>query len=109
MKTLLIATTALLLPITAVFADITPIGDLKRNSNVTVSGTIDRLLDEDEFRMSDDTGSVKVYIGPNIVPANAGDQVTVTGFVDDDLRLEIYARQMQLPSGETVSFDRNYE
>ncbi|WP_208351772.1 NirD/YgiW/YdeI family stress tolerance protein [Pseudaestuariivita rosea] len=109
MKHLFIAALAPAFFATAALADITPIGDLKRNTNVTVTGTIDRLLDEDEFRMSDNTGSIRVYIGPNMVPANAGDRVTVTGFVDDDLRKEIYARQMQLPSGETVTFERRYE
>lgn len=101
-------TTALAIP--AYAETITPIGDLQRGTSVTVTGTVDRILDEDEFRLADETGRVRVYVGPNIVPANTGDEVTVRGIVDDDLlRLEIYAREMVLPDGTTVTFDRSYE
>lgn len=88
---------------------ITPIGDIQRGTTVTVVGTVERILDEDEFRLADETGRIRVDIGPNIVPANVGDEVTVRGLVDDDLRLEIYAREMVLPDGTTVTFDRRYE
>jgi uncharacterized protein YdeI (BOF family) len=99
-----------LLVLTPAWADtITPIGDLVRNSNVTVSGTVDRLTDEDEFVMSDSTGSVRVSVGPNRVPANRGEAVTVRGFVDDDLRIEIYARELVRADGTVVTFDRRYD
>ena len=88
---------------------ITPIGDIQRGASVTVTGTVDRILDEDEFRLADETGRVRVYIGPNQVPAQIGDEVTVRGIVDDDITLEIYARQMVLPDGTTVTFDLRYQ
>ena len=93
----------------AVAESITPIGEVQRGSSVTVQGTVERLLDEDEFRVADASGSIIVYVGPNIVPAKAGDDVTVRGFVDDDLVIEIYAREMVLSDGSVVRFDRGYE
>jgi uncharacterized protein YdeI (BOF family) len=88
---------------------ITPIGDLVRNSHVTVSGSVDRITDEDEFLMSDSTGSVRVYVGDSLVPAKRGDAVTIRGFVDDDLPLEIYARELVRPDGSVVTFDHEYD
>jgi hypothetical protein len=88
---------------------ITPIGNLVRNSNVTVSDTVDRLTDEDECVLSGATGSVRVYVGPNLVPANRGEAVVVRGFVDDDLRLELYARELVRADGTVVTFDHRYE
>jgi uncharacterized protein YdeI (BOF family) len=88
---------------------ITPIRDLVRNSHVTVSGSVDRLTDEDEFLMSDSTGSVRVYVGDSLVPAKRGDAVTIRGFVDDDLPMEIYARELVRPDGSVVTFDHDYD
>ncbi len=93
----------------AVAESVTPIGEVQRGSSVTVQGAVERLLDEDEFRLTDATGSIVVYVGPNIVPAQVGETVTVRGFVDDDFVLEIYAREMVLADGSLVRFDRGYD
>ena len=87
---------------------ITPIDQVQRGTTVAVEGTVERILDEDEFRLADPSGRIDVYIGPNIVPAKPGDRVTVRGVVDDDGSREIYARQMVLPDGSVVTFDRSY-
>jgi uncharacterized protein YdeI (BOF family) len=109
MKHALLAAIAALSLTPAWAETITPIGDLVRNSHVTVSGTLDRLTDEDEFVMSDATGSVRVYVGPNRVPASPGAAVTVRGFVDEDLPLEIYARELVRADGTVVTFDHRYD
>jgi uncharacterized protein YdeI (BOF family) len=96
-------------PAAAAPNDATRIADLVRNTNVTIIGTVDRLTDEDEFVLADASGSVRVYVGPNLVPVNPGDAVTVRGFVDDDLRLEIYAREIVRPDGSTVTLDHRYD
>lgn len=71
---------------------------------------MERITDEDEFRLADKSGSVRVYVGPNWVPAQVGEKVTVNGFVDDDLGpMEIYARSLTRADGTVVSFDRRDE
>jgi uncharacterized protein YdeI (BOF family) len=90
---------------------ITPVGDLQRGTMVTVQGTVEKILDTDEFRLTDKTGSVRVYVGSNWVPADVGEAVTVRGFVDDDIGpLELYARSLTRANGSVVNFDpRNDE
>jgi uncharacterized protein YdeI (BOF family) len=89
---------------------VTSIGDLQRGTMVTVAGTVERITDEDEFRLTDTTGTVRVYVGPNWVPANVGEAVTVEGFVDDDFGpLEIYARSLTRADGTVVTFSQRYD
>jgi uncharacterized protein YdeI (BOF family) len=102
------AALCLSVPAIASAAPLTSVEDIRRNSDVTVNGSIDRITDEDEFILRDATGTVRVYVGPNRIPAPEGSEVTVVGFVDDDLRLEIYAREMVLPDGTRVAFEHRY-
>jgi hypothetical protein len=88
-----------------VLAAVVPIGDVARGSVVTVQGTVERITDEDEFRLADASGSILIYVGPALVPASVGEVVTVTGLVDDDPGpLEIYAREMTRADGSRVTF-----
>jgi uncharacterized protein YdeI (BOF family) len=84
---------------------------LRRGTMATVQGTVERILDTDEFRLTDKSGSIRIYVGPNWVPADVGEVVTVRGFVDDDIGpLELYARSLTRADGSVVNFDqRNYE
>ncbi|WP_119168187.1 NirD/YgiW/YdeI family stress tolerance protein [Algihabitans albus] len=90
---------------------ITAIADTQRGTMVTVQGTVERITDEDEFRLADATGSIRIYVGPNWVPADVGETVTVSGFVDDDFVLprEIYARSLTRADGTIIAFERRYE
>lgn len=104
------ALTALFATASIASGPVTPIGDLQRGSMVTVQGTVERITDEDEFSLTDASGTVRVYVGPNWVPANVGEDVTVDGFVDDDLGpLEIYARSLTRADGTVITFDRRYD
>ena len=88
---------------------ITPIGEVERGTMVSVQGTVERITDEDEFRLADASGKIRIYVGPNWVPVNVGEAVTVDGFVDDDLGpKEIYARSVTRQDGSVVTFDRRY-
>ena len=108
MRAFLVAT-GLLLAGPAV-ANTVAIGDLQYGSTATISGVVDRITDEDEFRLRDDSGSVLVYIGPGIVPFDTGEAITVSGIVDRDLgRLEVYAREATRADGTKVTFDHRYE
>lgn len=80
--------------------NVTAIDELKRGSLVTVKGKVEEITDTDEFRLTDDSGKVTVYIGwQNFVPVEVGETVTVKGFVDDGLILELYARQINHSDG----------
>ena len=107
----LISALALGLLTTGVQAEeIIPIEAAQRGTMVTVAGDVERITDEDEFVLTDDSGSIRVYVGPNWVPANVGDSVIVHGLVDDDLiRRELYARTLTMPDGSVITFDRRYE
>ncbi len=94
----------------AVDGTVIPISDAKRGQSVTVAGEVSRILDEDTFRLSDASGNIRVYIGPNRLPVRTGDAVTVSGFVDNDLGpREIYADSLIDADGTEVVFDRRYE
>ena len=106
-----LAVVALLFAVPAALAkEVTKIEDIERGASVTLEGEVTRILDEDEFRLQDETGSVRIYIGwRNRVTVAVGETVTVTGFVDDDLvsyfRPEIYAQQVVRQDGTTITFD----
>jgi uncharacterized protein YdeI (BOF family) len=92
----------------ALAAGATPVKDIARNSHVTVAGTVDRITDDDEFVLADTTGQVRIYIGRARVPVSPGETVTVTGLVDDGLRLEIYADTIVRADGTTFAFDHDH-
>jgi uncharacterized protein YdeI (BOF family) len=87
-----------------------PIDQLSNGMTATISGKVDRITDEDEFVLSDASGSVLVYIGPGIVPFDVGETLTLNGIVDRELgRLEVYAREARRADGSVVTFDHRYE
>ena len=87
--------------------DVTPIGSLVRNTFVTVDGVVERITDEDEFIVADTTGSVKVWTGSAFGAVTTGESVTVRGFVDDDLLIEIYAQEIVKEDGTVLEL-RSY-
>lgn len=86
-----------------------PISALERNSTAATQGVVDRITDEDEFRLRDESGSIQVYVGPNWVPVEVGERITVRGFVDGGLIKELYAREIVREDGSVVRFDLRYE
>ena len=80
----------------------TAIGEVARNTMVTVSGTVQRVTDEDEFVIEDATGSIPVWTGNQFFTVDVGESVTVSGFVDDDLLKEIYAQEIIRADGSVV-------
>lgn len=84
-------------------AGVTAIGDLQRNMFVTVSGVVERVTDEDEFVIADSSGSVRVWTGNMFFTVEPGENVSVTGFVDDDMLIEIYAQEITRQDGTLVT------
>jgi uncharacterized protein YdeI (BOF family) len=94
----------------ALASQITPIAEAQRGTMITVQGTVERITDEDEFRLADASGTIRIYVGPNWVPAEVGETVVVSGFVDDDPGPhEIYARSLTRADGTVITFDRRYD
>lgn len=89
-------------PVGAV-AQVTAIEDLRRGMAVSIEGTVARITDEDEFRLADATGDILVYIGPNAMPVREGETIRVSGQVDDDGPLELYAAEIALEDGRVVA------
>lgn len=86
------------------------IDSLKAETIVTVKGTVERIRDEDEFILKDETGSIQIYIGPNTMPVSLGDEVTVKGMFDNDVvKREIYAHELTDVDGNVTTFERRYE
>lgn len=100
----------LLMATTPALADVTSIGDIQRGQPVTVAGVIERFHDEDEIRLRDETGSVRVYLGPQPLALDLGERIQVSGFMDDDLFFnELYAREIVTDDGEVITVERRYE
>lgn len=82
---------------------ITNISDLRAYSEATIKGEIVRILDEDEFRIKDESGKIKVYTGwKNNIRVNTGDEVTVKGYLDSGIFREFYAAEITLQNGEKI-------
>jgi uncharacterized protein YdeI (BOF family) len=94
-----------------VFADeFTSIDKLERGMSTTIKGEVTRILDEDEFRIQDKTGSIRVYIGwKNRLLISIGETIIVRGFVDDDLksyfRPEFYAFEIIREDGSVIKLN----
>jgi uncharacterized protein YdeI (BOF family) len=60
-------------------------------------------LDEDEYRIKDESGKIKVYTGwQNNVGLKVGDNVTVKGYLDRGFFREFYASEITLQNGEII-------
>lgn len=82
---------------------VTLIRDVTRNTMVTVSGTVQRITDEDEFVLEDPTGTISVWTGSQFFTVTAGEAIMVTGFIDDDLLLELYAQEITRADGTVLT------
>ena len=104
------ACAALLAAAATAGGSVTSIGELRRGAMASVQGDVERISDEDEFRLLNASGTVRVYVGSNRIPVEVGEAVTVEGFVDDDLGpLEIYARSLRRADGAVVTFGGRYD
>lgn len=87
--------------------DFTPIGELERGMSAVIKGKVTRILDLDEFRIEDSTGSIRVYIGwKNSLVSSLGEELIVKGVVDNDLmsffRPEFYASEIKRQDGTVL-------
>lgn len=64
-------------------------------------------MTKDEFTLTDSKGSVRIFTGITFFAANPGDTVTVTGFGDEDLFMEVDAQEILPSTGEVISITRS--
>ena len=85
----------------------TKVSDVRRGDYVMLTGEVVRFTDEDEFVLRDASGSIRVYVGyRNRMPVRPGEKVTVEGFVDFALILEVYAWTITRENGEVINLQR---
>ncbi len=93
----------------ALARDSLSIADAPTSGPVTLSGSVDRIVDEDTFVLADASGTIPVYIGPHAMPVTVDMAVTVTGAIDDDLPRELYANQLVLPGDRVIEVGGAYD
>ena len=85
---------------------ITEISELQNYETSYIKGEVTKILDEDEFRLEDSGGKIKVYTGwknTNIV--KKGDKITVKGKLDPGLVKEFYASEIIMEDGEKIKLE----
>ena len=87
---------------------LTEIGALRPGQEVMLRGVVLRITDEDEFILSDASGQIPVYVGPNRVPAEQGETITVIGHVDDNGPREVYATRIINADGAEFALPHRY-
>lgn len=102
------AMAAVLLSASAAFATPTPITKAPRGQPVTLSGKVLRITDTDAFRLKDETGVVTVYVGPNSLPVEVGEEVTVLGALEEGFPPEFVARALRRADGREVAFRHDW-
>ena len=90
---------------------VTKIEDIQQGTSVTLQGKVTRILDETEFLLWDETGSVTVFVGlRNRMLVEVGEEVTVRGFVEDHpisyYRPEIDAKEIIRGDGSSILLNR---
>jgi uncharacterized protein YdeI (BOF family) len=82
---------------------ITSISQLQNYTDSYIKGEVIKILDEDEFRIEDSSGKIKVYTGwknTNIV--KRGEKITVRGKLDPGIIKEFYATEIIKEDGEII-------
>jgi uncharacterized protein YdeI (BOF family) len=82
---------------------ITSISQLQNYTDSYIKGEVIKILDEDEFRLEDSSGKIKVYTGwknTNIV--KRGERITVRGILDPGIIKEFYATEIIKEDGEII-------
>lgn len=92
----------------AAFAAPVPIAKAPRGQPVTLTGKVTRITDADTFRLKDETGAVSVYVGPNRLPVQVGETVTVLGALEDGFPPEMVARAIRRADGSEVALRHDW-
>ncbi len=82
---------------------ITIISELQNYKDSYIKGEVIKILDEDEFRLQDSSGKIRVYTGwKNTNLVSKGDKVTVRGKRDPGIIVDFYATEIIRENGEVI-------
>lgn len=82
---------------------ITSISQLQNYTDSYIMGEVIRVLDEDEFRLQDSSGNIRVYTGwKNTNLVKNGEKITVRGTLDPGVIKDFYATEIIRGNGEVV-------
>lgn len=82
---------------------ITSISELQNYTDSYIKGEVIRVLDEDEFRLQDSSGKIRVYTGwKNTNLVKKGEKITVRGTLDPGVIKDFYATEIIRENGEVV-------
>ncbi len=86
--------------------NVTRIVELTPYADAYIHGVVVKLLDEDEFRLEDASGKIKVYTGwKNTNTVKLGETVTVKGILDPGIIKEFYASEIRKENGEIIRLE----
>lgn len=79
------------------------IAELRNYETSMIKGEVVKILDEDEFRIQDESGKIKVYTGwKNTHTVSLGEKIEVKGYLDPGLVREFYASEITRENGEKI-------
>lgn len=82
---------------------ITGISELQNYTDSYIKGEVIKVLDEDEFRLEDSSGKIRVYTGwKNTNLVKKGEKITVRGALDPGIIKEFYATEIIRDNGEVI-------
>jgi uncharacterized protein YdeI (BOF family) len=82
---------------------ITRISELRNYTDSYIKGEVLKILDEDEFRLQDSSGKIRVYTGwKNTNLVEYGEKITVRGTLDPDVIKEFYATEIIRENGDVI-------
>jgi uncharacterized protein YdeI (BOF family) len=82
---------------------ITRISELQNYTDSYIKGEVIKILDEDESRLQDNSGKIRVYTGwKNTNLVRKGDKITVRGTRDPGIIADFYATEIIRENGEKI-------
>jgi len=84
---------------------ITRISELQKYTDSYIMGEVIKILDEDEFRLEDSSGNIKVYTGKSTTVVKRGEKIIVKGFLDPGVVREFYASEIIMENGERIKLE----
>lgn len=87
---------------------VTKISELHNYTNSNIKGEVTKILDEDEFRLEDSSGEIKVYTGwKNTNVVKKGETIIVNGKLDPGIIKEFYATEIFKENGEIIKLKQD--